>query len=90
MLASGDDLADDRKHALVAFIFHERDRFIGDERTVTTLANSDRHVAVRSLTTRSFSGTLSGEEQGLERNVPFMLPVGVSMLACEKINRLAD
>jgi hypothetical protein len=90
MLASGDNLEDGKKHALVAFIFHERDRLVGDERTVTTLSNSDRHVAVRYLTTSSFSGTLPGKEQGLERNIPSMLQVGVSMLACEKINRLAD
>ncbi|TKB24675.1 hypothetical protein FCL47_17750 [Desulfopila sp. IMCC35006] len=90
MLASGDNLEDGRKHALVAFVFHERDRLAGDERTVNALADSDRHVAVRYLTTSSFSGTLPGVEYGLERNVPFMLPVGVSMLACEKINRLAD
>ncbi|MFN2354430.1 MAG: hypothetical protein ABR512_07895, partial [Desulfopila sp.] len=90
MLVSGDNLEDGKKHALVAFIFHERDRLTGDERTVTALTNSDRHVAVRYLTTSSFSGTLPSVEYGLERNVPFMLPVGVSMLACEKINRLAD
>jgi photosystem II stability/assembly factor-like uncharacterized protein len=90
LLASGNNLEDGKKHALVAFIFHENDRLVSDERTVTTLTNSDRHVAVRSLTTSCFSGTLPGVEYGLEKNVTFMLPVAVSLLACEKITTLAD
>ncbi len=90
LLAAGDNLEDDKKHALVAFVFHENDRLVSDERTLTTLTNTDRHVAVRFLTTSRFSGTLPGVEYGLERNSPFMLAVGVSMLACEKIKDLAD
>ncbi len=92
LLASGDDLEDGKKHALVAFVFHECDRLVSDERTVTTLANTDRHVAVRTLTTSLFSGTLPRVEMehGLERNLPFLPAIGVSLLACDKIRDLAD
>ncbi len=90
LLASGENIEDGKKHALAAFIFHERDRLTSDERTLATLANGDRHVAVRYLNTSSFSGTLPGVEQGIERNVPFMLPMGVSLLASQKISGLVD
>lgn len=89
MLTSKENIEDGKRHALVSFIFHENDSLVSDERNVATLANNDRHVAVQYVTTRSFSGTLPGVEHGIEKNVSFMMPVGVSMLACEKIGSLA-
>lgn len=90
MLTSGEDIEDGKKHALAAFIFHENDSLTSDERNLITLANNDRHVAVRYLTTSSFSGTMPGVKHGIERNVSFMLPIGVSILACDKIINLTN